>query len=259
MTRILIVEDEEKIARFVTLELEHEGYQVEHAADGRTAVDLALECDYDLILLDVLLPQLNGMEVLRRVRKHKDVPVIMVTARDAVMDKVAGLDAGADDYLTKPFAIEELFARIRVALKRSEAVRAASGVGGIGTGAASDAGVGAGAIPPVSDSAQASASPSPATLTVGSVVLDPGRREVTVGGSPIALTAREFDVLALLMTHAGTVLTRERIAHEALGYEYVGDTNNVDVHIAHLRAKIEDAGGARIIQTVRGVGYVCRA
>ena len=191
MARILIVEDEEKIARFVTLELEHEGYQVEHAADGRTAVDLALERDYDLVLLDVLLPQLNGMEVLRRVRKHKDVPVIMVTARDAVMDKVAGLDAGA--------------------------------------------------------------------LTVGSVTLDPDRREVTVGGSPIVLTAREFDVLVLLMAHTGTVLTRERIAHEALGYEYVGDTNNVDVHIAHLRAKIEDAGGARIIQTVRGVGYACRA
>ena len=259
MARILIVEDEEKIARFVTLELEHEGYQVEHASDGRTAVDLALERDYDLILLDVLLPQLSGMEVLRRVRKHKDVPVIMVTARDAVMDKVAGLDAGADDYLTKPFAIEELFARIRVALKRSEAVRAASGVGGVGADVASGTGVGAAAIPPVSDSAQASASPSPATLTVGSVVLDPDRREVTVGGSPIALTAREFDVLALLMAHAETVLTRERIAHEALGYEYVGDTNNVDVHIAHLRAKIEDAGSARIIQTVRGVGYVCRA
>lgn len=260
MARILIVEDEEKIARFVTLELEHEGYQVEHAADGRTAVDLALERDYDLILLDVLLPQLNGMEVLRRVRKHKDVPVIMVTARDAVMDKVAGLDAGADDYLTKPFAIEELFARIRVALKRSEAVRAASGVGGAGAraGMAGGAGVGAAAEPPAGGSAQA-AVPSPATLTVGSVVLDPDRREVTVAGSPIALTAREFDVLALLMTHAGTVLTRERIAHEALGYEYVGDTNNVDVHIAHLRAKIEDAGGTRIIQTVRGVGYVCRA
>lgn len=259
MARILIVEDEEKIARFVTLELEHEGYQVEHAADGRTAVDLALERDYDLILLDVLLPQLNGMEVLRRVRKHKDVPVIMVTARDAVMDKVAGLDAGADDYLTKPFAIEELFARIRVALKRSEAVRAASVVGGAGAGMASGADAGAVAMPPVSGSTQASASPSPATLTVGSVALDPDHREVTVGGSPIALTAREFDVLALLMAHAETVLTRERIAHEALGYEYVGDTNNVDVHIAHLRAKIEDAGGARIIQTVRGVGYVCRA
>ena len=257
MARILIVEDEEKIARFVTLELEHEGYQVEHAADGRTAVDLALERDYDLILLDVLLPQLNGMEVLGRVRKHKDVPVIMVTARDAVMDKVAGLDAGADDYLTKPFAIEELFARIRVALKRSEAVRAASGVGGVGAGEGAT-GADTAATSPASDSAKTSAVPSPAVLTVGSVVLDPDRREVTVGGSPIALTAREFDVLALLMAHAGTVLTRERIAHEALGYDYVGDTNNVDVHIAHLRAKIEDAGGARIIQTVRGVGYVCR-
>lgn len=258
MARILIVEDEEKIARFVTLELEHEGYQVEHAADGRTAVDLALERDYDLILLDALLPQLNGMEVLRRVRKHKDVPVIMVTARDAVMDKVAGLDAGADDYLTKPFAIEELFARIRVALKRSEAVRAASGAVGTGAGAGAT-GAGTAATSPAGDSAKTSASPSPATLAVGSVALDPDRREVTVGGSPIVLTAREFDVLALLMAHAGTVLTRERIAHEALGYEYVGDTNNVDVHIAHLRAKIEDAGGARIIQTVRGVGYVCRA
>lgn len=257
MARILIVEDEEKIARFVTLELEHEGYQVEHAADGRTAVDLALERDYDLILLDVLLPQLNGMEVLRRVRKHKDVPVIMVTARDAVMDKVAGLDAGADDYLTKPFAIEELFARIRVALKRSEAARAASGAGVGGAGAGGSDGSAA-AMLPVGDSTQASASPSPTALAVGSVALDPDRREVTVGGSPIALTAREFDVLALLMAHAGTVLTRERIAHEALGYDYVGDTNNVDVHIAHLRAKIEDAGGARIIQTVRGVGYVCR-
>ncbi|MEF2858113.1 MAG: response regulator transcription factor, partial [Collinsella sp.] len=193
--------------------------------------------------------------------KHKDVPVIMVTARDAVMDKVAGLDAGADDYLTKPFAIEELFARIRVALKRSEAVRAASGVGGAGAGVgmAGGAAGNAAAMPPVSGSTQASALPSPAALTVGSVVLDPDRREVTVGGSPIVLTAREFDVLALLMAHAETVLTRERIAHEALGYEYVGDTNNVDVHIAHLRAKIEDAGSARIIQTVRGVGYVCRA
>ncbi len=258
MARILIVEDEEKIARFVTLELEHEGYQVEHAADGRTAVDLALERDYDLILLDVLLPQLNGMEVLRRVRKHKDVPVIMVTARDAVMDKVAGLDAGADDYLTKPFAIEELFARIRVALKRAEAVRAASGVSGVGVGEGAT-GAGTAATSPAGDSVKTSASPSPTALTVGSVALDPDRREVTVGGSPIVLTAREFDVLALLMAHAGTVLTRERIAHEALGYDYVGDTNNVDVHIAHLRAKIEDAGGARIIQTVRGVGYVCRA
>ena len=258
MAKILVVDDEQVLVKGIKFNLEHEGYQVEHAADGRTAVDLALERDYDLILLDVLLPQLNGMEVLRRIRKHKDVPVIMVTARDAVMDKVAGLDAGADDYLTKPFAIEELFARIRVALKRSEAVRAASGVGGVGAGEGAT-GADTAATSPASDSAKTSAVPSPAVLTVGSVVLDPDRREVTVGGSLIALTAREFDVLALLMAHAGTVLTRERIAHEALGYDYVGDTNNVDVHIAHLRAKIEDAGGVRIIQTVRGVGYVCRA
>ena len=128
-------------------------------------------------------------------------------------------------------------------------MRAASGIGGAGIAT----------MPPATDTAQTAATPSHAALTVDSVALDPDRREVTVGGSPIALTAREFDVLALLMAHAETVLTRERIAHEALGYDYVGDTNNVDVHIAHLRAKIEDAGGARIIQTVRGVGYVCRA
>ena len=120
MTKILIVEDEEKIARFVELELTHEGYEVDKVTDGRSGVEQALSGDYDLILLDVLLPQLNGMEVLRRIRRESDVPVIMLTARDAVMDKVAGLDAGADDYITKPFAIEELLARIRVALKRRE-------------------------------------------------------------------------------------------------------------------------------------------
>lgn len=121
MARILIVEDEAKIARFVELELTHEGYEVDKVADGRTGEEAALSGDYDLILLDVLLPELNGMEVLRRIRRESDVPVIMLTARDAVMDKVAGLDAGADDYITKPFAIEELLARIRVALKRREA------------------------------------------------------------------------------------------------------------------------------------------
>ncbi|MFR3878706.1 MAG: winged helix-turn-helix domain-containing protein [Collinsella sp.] len=161
--------------------------------------------------------------------------------------------------ITKPFAIEELFARIRVALKRAEAVRAAQALAARRQGCRSERRWRARCDTPASVTAQASASPSPATLTVDSVALDPDRREVMVGGSPIVLTAREFDVLALLMAHAETVLTRERIAHEALGYEYMGDTNNVDVHIAHLRAKIEDAGGARIIQTVRGVGYVCRA
>ena len=174
---------------------------------------------------------------------------------------MAGLDAGADDYLTKPFAIEELFARIRVALKRSEAVRAASGVGGAGTGAgtAGGAGTGAAAMPPVGDSTPGfrRALPRRARRGFGRARSRPPRSH----GRRLAHRAHgpRVDVLALLMTHAETVLTRERIAHEALGYEYVGDTNNVDVHIAHLRAKIEDAGGARIIQTVRGVGYVCRA
>ena len=188
-------------------------------------------------------------------------PILMLTARSEVEDRVSGLNQGADYYLTKPFAIEELFARIRVALKRSEAARTASGAGGSGAGAGMAGGTAAGiaTMSPATDTAQTPATPSPTALTVGSVAFDPDRREVTVGGSPIALTAREFDVLALLMAHAGTVLTRERIAHGALGYDYVGNTNNVDVHIAHLRAKIEDAGGTRIIQTVRGVGYVCRA
>lgn len=258
---ILVVEDDPAVRNLIVAALEAHGLRHMAVETAHAAIAAASSQAPSIVLLDLGLPDMDGVKVVESVRAWSGMPIIVVSARSEDADKIRALDAGADDYLTKPFAIEELFARIRVALKRSEAVRAASGVGGAGarTGTASGAGVGAAAIPPVSDSAQASASPSPATLTVGSVVLDPGRREVTVGGSPIALTAREFDVLALLMAHAETVLTRERIAHEALGYEYVGDTNNVDVHIAHLRAKIEDAGGARIIQTVRGVGYACRA
>lgn len=228
MTRILIIEDEEKIARFVELELRHEGYEVDKAADGRAGVELALSHDYDLILLDILLPQLNGMEVLRRIRRESSTPVIMLTARDAVMDKVAGLDAGADDYITKPFAIEELLARIRVALKRREASA------GEAQEASSDA------------------------VVVKGVSLDVDRREVTVNGERVELTNREFEVLHLLMAHVGVVMSRERLATEALGYEFVGETNNVDVHIAHLRARIDDRFGIKLITTVRGVGYVIR-
>lgn len=255
--RVLLVEDDYAVSQSIETMLKKEGMIIDTTDLGEDGLEIGKLYDYDIIILDLMLPDMNGYEVLKRLRSAKiETPVLILSGLTEPDKKVKGLGYGADDYLTKPFAIEELFARIRVALKRSEAVRAASGVGGVGAGTGA---TGAAAIPPAGDSTQASASPSPAALTVSSVALDPDRREVTVGGSPIALTAREFDVLALLMAHAGTVLTRERIAHEALGYEYVGDTNNVDVHIAHLRAKIEDAGGARIIQTVRGVGYVCRA
>lgn len=231
MPRILLVEDEEKLARFVELELAHEGYEVTRVADGRAAVERGLEEDFDLVLLDILLPRLNGMEVLRRIRREKNVPVIMLTARDAVMDKVAGLDAGADDYITKPFAIEELLARVRVALKRHAPGRA-----------------------PAAPEEVA----SPAALTVGEVSLDPERHEVTVGSERVDLTNREFEILRLLMERPGRVLTRDQLVRDALGYDFVGETNVVDVHIAHLRAKVDDRFGIKLITTVRGVGYVVR-
>lgn len=231
MPRILLVEDEEKLARFVELELAHEGYEVTRVTDGRAAAERALSDDFDLVLLDILLPQLNGMEVLRRIRREKDVPVIMLTARDAVMDKVAGLDAGADDYITKPFAIEELLARVRVALKRH-------------------------APAPAPDAAPATA-PS-AALVVGEVSLDPERHEVTARGERVELTNREFEILRLLMERPGRVLTRDQLVRDALGYDFVGETNVVDVHIAHLRAKVDDRFGIKLITTVRGVGYVVR-
>lgn len=233
MARILIVEDEAKIARFLELELTHEGYEVDKAADGRTGVEMALANPYELILLDVLLPQLNGMEVLRRIRRESDVPVIMLTARDAVMDKVAGLDAGADDYITKPFAIEELLARIRVALKRREALSAAGG-------------------------AAAEPEPDHHVLSIRGVSLDVERHEVKVGDDPIELTNREFEVLKALMENRNVVMTRERLASLACGYDFVGETNIIDVYIRHLRSKIDDRHNIKLITTVRGVGYVIR-
>lgn len=236
MSRILIVEDEAKIARFVELELTHEGYEVDKAADGREGVEKALANDYDLILLDILLPQLNGMEVLRRVRREKDTPVILLTARDAVMDKVAGLDAGADDYITKPFAIEELLARIRVALKRREAMAATA----------------------VSVEAPAPTPIETNVLTIKGVSLDVDRHEVTVGGEPVELTNREFEVLKALMENREIVMSRERLAQLACGYDFVGETNIIDVYIRHLRSKIDDRFGIKLITTVRGVGYVIR-
>lgn len=223
MSKILIVEDEAQLARFVELELIHEGNSVDKAEDGRTGLDMALSNDYDLILLDVMLPGINGFEVLRRVRAKKETPVILVTARDAVMDKVSGLDAGADDYITKPFAIEELLARIRVALKRKGASAAVS-----------------------------------RQLTVGKVTIDQDRHEVCVDGNPVELTNYEFELLRILMENCNIVLDRERLINEIWGYDYDGETNVVDVYIRHLRTKIDDKYGIKLIQTVRGVGYVIK-
>ena len=221
--RILIVEDEEKLARFVELELTHEGYQVEKAFDGRSGLSMAEAQDYDLLLLDVMLPGLSGLELLRRLRRTKQTPVIMVTARDQVMDKVTGLDMGADDYITKPFEIEELLARIRVALRRRGA-----------------------------------AQPAAPALTSGPLKLDPARHEVFYGDVPVQLTLREFELLQALMENRSIVLSREKLLDMVWGYEYAGETNVVDVYIRYLRAKLDDAFGVKYIHTVRGVGYVFR-
>ena len=320
MTKILIVEDEAKIARFVELELVHEGYEVVKVADGRAGVEEALGQDFDLVLLDVMLPELNGLEVLRRIRREKDTPVIMLTARDAVMDKVSGLDAGADDYITKPFAIEELLARVRVALKKRQAILAAAavaasgaaatlsaqgpemggaaavvtpdpmgtaGVGGAGIDAGAAGGVASGAAggaaaggsagagdgtQPAGDAAApasrvpaagADGTPSPAfeerhILQANGVVLDVERHTVTANGNDVELTLREFEVLRALMEHKNIVMSRDRLASLACGYDYVGETNIIDVYIRHLRAKIDDRYGIKLITTVRGVGYVIR-
>lgn len=234
MAKILIVEDEPKIARFIELELTHEGYEVDKVDNGRAAVVTALSASYDLVLLDIVLPQLNGMEVLRRIRKERDVPVILLTARDAVMDKVAGLDAGADDYITKPFAVEELLARIRVALKRREQMAQAQ------------------------DGPQAEGEQPRHVLKVHDVQLDVERHEVTVKGESVELTNREFEVLKALMQNRNIVMTRDRLAQLACGYDFVGETNIIDVYIRHLRAKIDDRHDIKLISTVRGVGYVIR-
>ena len=227
--KILIIEDEEKIARFIELELLHEGYEVVKCTDGRTGLEMAEGGDFSLVLLDIMLPGLNGMEVLRRLRKSSDVPVIMLTARDAVMDKVAGLDQGADDYITKPFAIEELLARIRLVLRR----RAYHG------------------------HEEAPAAPDD-LLRCGELTLSESHHEVKYAGKEIELTGREFDLLNTLLTNKNIVLSREQLLGKVWGYDYMGETNVVDVYIRYLRSKIDEVYGTSLIQTVRGVGYVIR-
>jgi len=222
--RILIIEDEQKFARFVEMELTYEGYEVTKAYDGRTGLQLAETGEFDLILLDIMLPGLNGMEVLRRIRRVSSVPVIMLTARDSVVDKVSGLDHGADDYITKPFAIEELLARIRTALRKTVA------------GPAQEERV----------------------LSVGDLRLDVRRRQVTVRGTPVELTKREFDLLKYLLENKGVVASREALLQSVWGFDFEGETNVVDVYIRFLRSKIDEVFGIKTISTVRGVGYVIR-
>ena len=222
--RILLVEDEEKLARMVELELQYEGYEVEKAFDGRAGLDRALSGEFDLVLLDIMLPALSGMEVLRRLRKEGvQLPVIMLTARDSVVDKVSGLDSGADDYITKPFAIEELLARIRAALRK-----------------------------------RPSAPAEALKLTCGALVMDTERHEVTVRGAPVELTRREFDLLHYLLENKEKVISRESLLDHVWGFDFAGETNAVDVYIRFLRSKIDEKFGVKIIHTVRGVGYVVR-
>lgn len=224
--KILLIEDEEKLARVVELELAYEGYSVTKAFDGRSGLALAEAGGHDLVLLDIMLPELNGMEVLRRLRRSSRVPVILLTARDNVVDKVSGLDSGADDYITKPFAIEELLARIRRILRDREerpAVETADGL-----------------------------------LTCGTLALDPARRIVVVGGEAVELTKREFDLLQFLLQNKGLVLSRDTLLDRVWDMDFDGGTNAVDVYIRFLRAKIDDAFGIKLIHTVRGVGYVVK-
>lgn len=225
--RILIVEDEEKLNRMIELELKYEGYETGKALDGRTGLDMALSGGYDLVLLDIMLPGLNGLEVLRRIRKENErLPVILLTARDTTMDKVSGLDSGADDYVTKPFAIEELLARIRTALRKHAKAAAAS--------------------------AEENA------YTVQDVRLEKDARRVLVNGTEVKLTRKEFDLLECLMEHRGKVMDRSSLLEQVWGYDFAGETNSVDVVVRFLRSKIDEPYGLTLIETVRGVGYVIR-
>lgn len=227
---ILVVEDDEGLARFIELELIHDGYTVTKADNGRDGLSIAMSGEFDLILLDIMLPGLNGLEVMRRLQQSKPTPVILLTARDAVMDKVAGLDAGAVDYVTKPFAIEELLARIRVALKihgksrEMEVVETQDG-----------------------------------ELSWGPLTLSEKKHQVCYGREEISLTNREFLMLQTLLSNKDIVLSRDTLLERVCGYNYVGETNVVDVYIRYLRSKIDEVYGVKMIETVRGVGYVVKS
>ncbi|MBX6349990.1 MAG: response regulator transcription factor [Clostridia bacterium] len=221
--RILVVEDEPSLARYLQMELEHEGYRCRMAHSGPLALQLAQAEAFDLVLLDLMLPDLDGLEVCRRLRRASDVPIIMITARDAVADRIAGLDTGADDYLTKPFAIEELLARMRAVVRRRE---------------------------------RSAPSTETAVLAVGALRLSPATREVRCAERVIALTKREFDLLEYLMENAGRVCNRDQIMAAVWGYDSEAETNVVDVYVRYLRRKLGRCAG--FLRTVRGVGYLLR-
>jgi two-component system, OmpR family, response regulator MprA len=219
--RILIIEDDEGIVRVLRRALSYEGYIVDTALDGETGLNLARDHHPDLVILDLMLPGMDGLEVCQRLRTGGSTPIIMLTAKDAVQDRVLGLDAGADDYMTKPFDLEELLARLRALLRRTQMERA-----------------------PV--------------LSFADLSLDTSTRQASRQSRVIALTAKEYDLLELFMRHPRQVLTREMIFDRVWGYDFGGESNVLDVYIRYLRQKLESEGEIRLLHTVRGVGYVLR-
>ena len=217
--KILLVEDDAQIVRVLQLELEHEGYVVEVARDGLSGLEKALK-EPDLVILDLMLPKMDGIEIAKRVRLKSKVPVIMLTAKDRIPDRVTGLDAGADDYVTKPFSIEELLARIRARLRERN--------------------------------------PTDNVLHCKNLTMDRDRHEVERGGKAIALTAKEYALLEYLLLHRNKVHTRDELFNGVWGSDFLGDSNLIDVYIRYLRGKIDDGFDDKLIQTVRGVGYALK-
>ena len=224
--KILIIEDEKKIARFLELELKYEGYEVEIANNGREGLEKALKDKVDLIILDLMLPKLSGIEVCRRLRNKSEIPIIMLTAKDDVSDKVLGLDIGADDYMTKPFAIEELLARIRVNIKKSIIINEEENIENL--------------------------------IEHKNLKLFKNNYRVEYKKEEIELTKKEFELLEYLMINKNIVLSRDKILENVWGYDYFGETNLIDVYIRYLRSKIDQKYNVNIIKTVRGVGYIIR-
>ncbi|AAS41589.1 MULTISPECIES: response regulator transcription factor [Bacillus] len=224
MQHILIIEDEENLADFLELELKYEGYKVDIQFDGRKGLEAALETNYDLILLDLMLPGLNGIEVCRRLRATKNTPIIMLTARDSIMDRVTGLDSGADDYLPKPFAIEELLARMRVIFRREEQIE----------------------------------NKHVSSLTFKDLQLQIESRTITKGNEEIELTNKEFELLLMFMKNINRVLTRDVLLDQVWGYDAMVETNIVDVYVRYLRNKLHSVDKEEYIQTVRGAGYIMK-